>query len=166
MMHLKRIARPQASQPSPFRRRQPDRPLRSRSPARRKPPRNVIFILADDHRYDLGSWEPFRGCRPALDRMARRSPEMRSHHVASRRAASILTGLFTHTIPSWTIRRRSPTIWSFPQYLQQNGYRTAFFGKWHGQSGRHAPARIRLIEGIPRTGDLPTTRCSTSTASA
>ena len=44
----------------------------------------------------------------------------------------ILTGLFTHTHTVVDNQAPKPDdLVFFPQYLQQNGYRTAFFGKWH-----------------------------------
>ena len=66
-------------------------------------PRNVIFILSDDHRYDFMG---FTGAvpwlqTPALDRMAREGACLKNAFVttslSSPSRASILTGLFTHT---------------------------------------------------------------------
>lgn len=101
-------------------------------------PRNVIFILADDHRYDaLGflkgqSWLE----TPHLDSLANEGVHFKNAFVTtslcSPSRASILTGLYAHkhkiidnntAIPSGTT--------FFPQYLQQAGYATAFIGKWH-----------------------------------
>ena len=101
-------------------------------------PRNVIFILSDDHRYDFMG---FTGAvpwlqTPALDRMAREGACMKNAFVttslSSPSRASILTGLFTHTHTVVDNQAPKPDdLVFFPQYLQQNGYRTAFFGKWH-----------------------------------
>lgn len=52
--------------------------------------------------------------------------------LSSPSRASILTGLFTHTHTLVDNQAPKPDdLVFFPQYLQQNGYRTAFFGKWH-----------------------------------
>ena len=52
--------------------------------------------------------------------------------LSSPSRASILTGLFTHTHTVVDNQAPKPDdLVFFPQYLQQNGYRTAFFGKWH-----------------------------------
>ena len=101
-------------------------------------PRNVIFILSDDHRYDFMG---FTGVvpwlqTPALDRLAREGAHLRNAFVttslSSPSRASILTGLFTHTHTVVDNQAPQPDdLVFFPQYLQQNGYRTAFFGKWH-----------------------------------
>jgi N-acetylglucosamine-6-sulfatase len=102
-------------------------------------PRNVVFILSDDHRYDLMSFmktaPPFLKT-PNLDRMARQGAHVRNAFVTtalcSPSRASILTGQYAHRhgvvdntspIPSGTT--------FFPEYLQQAGYRTAYVGKWH-----------------------------------
>jgi N-acetylglucosamine-6-sulfatase len=101
-------------------------------------PRNIIFILTDDHRYDaLGflkgqSWLE----TPHLDSLARDGVYLKNAYVTtslcSPSRASILTGKYAHrhgivdnntAIPSGTT--------FFPQYLQKAGYATAFIGKWH-----------------------------------
>ncbi len=73
---------------------------------------------------------------PALDRMAREGACLKNAFVttslSSPSRASILTGLFTHTHTLVDNQAPKPDdLVFFPQYLQQNGYRTAFFGKWH-----------------------------------
>lgn len=138
MIHLKRIALPAGfaalaiSQATA----QPAAPV----PVARngEKPRNVIFILSDDHRYDFMG---FTGAvpwlqTPALDRMAREGACLKNAFVttslSSPSRASILTGLFTHTHTVVDNQAPKPDdLVFFPQYLQQNGYRTAFFGKWH-----------------------------------
>lgn len=111
------------------------------SPAQASPaaqPRNIIFILSDDHRYDFMGFldKPAFLETPNLDRMAREGAHLRNAFVStslcSPSRASILTGQYAHThgvvdnnvdIPQGTV--------FFPQYLQQAGYDTGFFGKWH-----------------------------------
>lgn len=101
--------------------------------------RNILFILADDHRYD------FLGVHPAapkwlqtpnLDRLAKEGALLANAFVStslcSPSRASILTGRYMHHHRIVDNQRAEPegTVF-FPQYLQKAGYTTAFFGKWH-----------------------------------
>jgi N-acetylglucosamine-6-sulfatase len=100
-------------------------------------PRNIIFILTDDHRYDALSLmnHPFLQT-PNLDGLAQGGVHLRNAFVTtslcSPSRASVLTGQYAH-------RHRvidnnypvPPGLVFFPQYLKQAGYRTAFVGKWH-----------------------------------
>ncbi|MBA4058321.1 MAG: acetylglucosamine-6-sulfatase, partial [Marivirga sp.] len=101
-------------------------------------PRNVIFILADDHRYDFMGFTgkvPWLKT-PNLDRLAKEGAYFRNTYVTtalcSPSRASILTGLFSHT--HTVVDNQAPVpedLVYFPQYLQKAGYVTSFFGKWH-----------------------------------
>jgi N-acetylglucosamine-6-sulfatase len=108
-------------------------------------PRNVVFILADDHRYDAIGFlgHPFLET-PQMDAMARNGVHLQNAFVTtslcSPSRASILTGLYAHRhrvvdnnnpVPAGTV--------FFPQYLQQAGYETAFVGKWHMGGERDDP---------------------------
>ncbi len=101
-------------------------------------PRNVIFILTDDHRFDfMGFTGKVPWLRtPNMDRLAREGAWFRNAFVTtslcSPSRASILTGLFSHT--HTVVDNSAPVpddLVFFPQYLQKAGYETAFFGKWH-----------------------------------
>lgn len=101
-------------------------------------PKNIIFILSDDHRYD---YMGFLGTvpwleTPAMDRLAREGAYFPNAFVTtslcSPSRASILTGQYSHTHK--VVDNSSPAdpdLIYFPQYLQQAGYQTSFFGKWH-----------------------------------
>lgn len=100
-------------------------------------PRNVVFILTDDHRYDAMGFldHPFIET-PHLDSIAKNGVHLKNAMVTtslcSPSRASILTGLYTHKHRVIDNNRLVPegTIF-FPQYLQKAGYETAFIGKWH-----------------------------------
>lgn len=99
---------------------------------------NVVFILSNDHRYDFMGFTgkvPFLKT-PAMDKMAEQGTHITNAFVTtslcSPSRASILTGQYSHR--HQVIDNQSPvadTSIFFPQYLQKNGYETAFFGKWH-----------------------------------
>jgi N-acetylglucosamine-6-sulfatase len=108
-------------------------------------PRNVIFILVDDLRFDAMGFmgHPFLETKN-LDRLARGGVHLKNAFVTtalcSPSRASILTGLYAHRhrvvdnnnpIPPGTV--------FFPQYLQAAGYETAFVGKWHMGGDRDDP---------------------------
>jgi N-acetylglucosamine-6-sulfatase len=101
-------------------------------------PRNVIFILTDDHRYDFMGFTgkvPWLKT-PNMDRLAKEGAYFRNAFVTtalcSPSRASILTGLFSHTHTVVDNHAPDPpNLIFFPQYLQQAGYQTGFFGKWH-----------------------------------
>lgn len=103
-----------------------------------KRPRNIVFILTDDHRYDaLGflKGQPFIQT-PALDAMARRGVHLKNAFVTtalcSPSRASILTGNYAHR--HRVVDNNNPVgqdLVFYPQYLQAAGYQTAMIGKWH-----------------------------------
>ena len=101
-------------------------------------PRNVIFILSDDHRYDFMGFTgkvPWLET-PNMDRLAHEGAYFPNTFVTtslcSPSRASILTGQFSHTHTVVDNNAPAPkNLVYFPQYLQQAGYQTGFFGKWH-----------------------------------
>lgn len=105
-------------------------------------PRNIVFILTDDHRYDAMSFMGHTFLQtPHLDSLASNGVHVKNAFVTtslcSPSRASILTGRYTHKHRVIDNNRLVPpgTIF-FPQYLQQVGYSTAFIGKWH-MGGEH-----------------------------
>ncbi|HEY1021363.1 MAG TPA: sulfatase [Flavisolibacter sp.] len=104
---------------------------------------NIIYILADDHRYDaMGFMNKIQGLQtPGMDRMAAEGAHIKNAFVStalcSPSRASILTGQYSHT--HTVVDNDAPlpkNLVFFPQYLQKAGYQTAFFGKWHmGNTG-------------------------------
>ena len=100
-------------------------------------PRNVVFILSDDHRYDAMSFMGHPLAKtPHMDAMAKNGAHLKNAFVTtslcSPSRASILTGLYTFRHRVIDNQRAVPdgTLF-FPQYLQKAGYKTGFVGKWH-----------------------------------
>lgn len=100
-------------------------------------PRNIIFILCDDHRYDAMGFmgHPYLET-PNMDRLAKEGAHFKNAFVTtslcSPSRASILTGLYVHqhgVADNYNPVR--PSLMFFPQFLQAAGYETAMVGKWH-----------------------------------
>jgi len=112
-------------------------------------PPNIVFIFADDWGWgDLASHGHPWLKTPHLDRLAREGTDFHQFNVlnpvCSPSRAAAMTGMFpsrfgihqhfaapaqnlARTMPDW-LDARAPTI---ARFLQQAGYRTAHFGKWH-----------------------------------
>ena len=108
---------------------------RPRVESRRRP--NIVFVLVDDMRWDeiRAAGHPFIDT-PNMDRLAREGARFLNAFattpLCSPSRASFLTGQYAHTngIIDNTARP-SHQLPVFPKDLQQAGYRTGFFGKWH-----------------------------------
>ncbi|HTU99270.1 MAG TPA: sulfatase [Luteitalea sp.] len=100
-------------------------------------PRNVVFILTDDHRHDaLGVAGHPLARTPNMDALAKGGARMRNAFVTtalcSPSRASILTGTYAHThgvVDNFT--PIPPTLPNLGQLLKGAGYQTALIGKWH-----------------------------------
>ena len=131
-------------------------------------PRNVVFILIDDLRYDgMGFLQP-EVKTPNIDKLARGGSyfpnTLVTSSLCSPSRATILTGLTTrnHRVVDNNNSSEEGLVF-FPSYLQKAGYQTAFFGKWHmGQASDGAAAGLRQVGELLRPGRvLPARRGST-----
>jgi len=113
---------------------------------------NIIVIVSDDHRHDaLGVTQKELGEKanypffrsPQLDRLAAGGIRFRNgfvtHSLCSPSRATTLSGLHTHE-HGITFNEQpfvSPDTW--PHLLAANGWKTAYFGKWHMGDQRERP---------------------------
>lgn len=98
---------------------------------------NVVFILADDQRWDaMGcAGHPFLKT-PNLDRLAAEGARFANAFcttsLCSPSRASMLSGLYAHAHGVTNNFTDYPNdLPSFPRHLQAAGYATAYIGKWH-----------------------------------
>jgi N-acetylgalactosamine-6-sulfatase len=118
---------------------------------------NILFILADDWGYgDLGCYGNEEIQTPCLDRLAEQGTRYTRFYVASCVCSPSRCSFITGQYPGrWQIhahfarydfnRTRHMPNWldidapSLPRLMQENGYRTAHYGKWHlgGGGGIH-----------------------------
>lgn len=108
---------------------------------------NILFIMADDHAaHAISAYGSRINRTPHLDRIA--AGGMRfdncfcTNSICSPSRAVILTGTHSHingvTVLDTPFDNRQLT---FPRLLQEAGYQTAIFGKWHlGEGAAHCPA--------------------------
>ncbi|TWT30065.1 sulfatase family protein [Blastopirellula retiformator] len=98
---------------------------------------NVLFILTDDQRYDALSCMGHPHLKtPHVDRLANEGLLFKNHFcttsLCSPSRASILSGLYAHAHGVVNNFTDYPSDFvSFPMRLQQEGYETAYLGKWH-----------------------------------
>lgn len=116
---------------------------------------NIILIITDDQGYgDLACHGNPSVKTPNLDALAAESVRLTNFHVSPTCAptrCALMTGRHefhsgvTHTIAER--ERMALTATTFPQLLQQAGYATGIFGKWHlGDEPAYQPDRRGFSE--------------------
>jgi arylsulfatase A-like enzyme len=120
-------------------------------------PMNIVYIMTDDHTAQMMSCYDKRYANtPNLDRIARDGVRFTNSFVANSLSgpsrACMLTGKHSHAngFTDNTTCVFDASQQTFPKLLQQAGYQTAIFGKWHLES---LPQGFDTWEIVPGQGD-------------
>ena len=97
---------------------------------------NIVFIFADDLGFaDLGSYGHPYAQTPALDKLAEQGTRFTQMYVTGVTCCPSRTGLMTGIHPARYPRYMADFGFgdrtTITELLNQNGYRTGHFGKWH-----------------------------------
>ena len=120
---------------------------------------NIIFIMSDDHAAHAMSCYGSRiNKTPHLDRLA--DGGMRfdncfcTNSICTPSRAAILTGTYNHVNGVTTLATPMDNgSQTFPKLLQESGYQTALYGKWHlGQGPKHCPTGFDDWAVLPGQG--------------
>ena len=120
---------------------------------------NILFIMSDDHASHAMSCYGSRiNSTPNLDRIA--SGGMRfdncfcTNSICTPSRATILTGTYNHINGATTLATpMDNSLLTFPKLLQEEGYQTAIFGKWHlGTGAKNCPTGFDDWAVLPGQG--------------
>lgn len=125
--------------------------------AKEDKPLNIVYIMTDDHTAQMMSCYDSRyAYTPNLDRIASNGVRFTNSFVANSLSgpsrACMLTGKHSHKngFTDNTTCVFDASQQTYPKLLQQAGYQTAIFGKWHLES---LPQGFDKWEIVPGQGD-------------
>lgn len=124
---------------------------------------NIVLIFADDLGYgDVGCFGATDIATPNIDRLAKEGRRFTNFYVAqavcTASRAALMTGCYPNRVSlSGALNHTStngihPAEFLLPEILQQRGYATAIFGKWHLGT---APEFHPLNHGFDRFFGIP-----------
>ena len=120
---------------------------------------NILFIMSDDHAAHAMSCYGSRiNKTPNLDRIAEGGMRFDNcfctNSICTPSRASILTGTYNHVNGVTTLSTHMDNrLQTYPKLLQQAGYQTAIFGKWHlGTGPDHCPTGFDNWAVVPGQG--------------
>ena len=129
---------------------------------------NIVLILTDDQGYaDLGVFGATDFDTPHLDQMAKEGALLTQYYapqaVCSASRAGILTGCYPNRIGIHNAfmpdakKGLNPSELTMAEMLQEQGYATAIYGKWHlGDAPEFLPNQHGFDDyfGIPYSNDM------------
>ncbi|MBU0478348.1 sulfatase [bacterium] len=120
---------------------------------------NILFIMSDDHASHAMSCYGSRiNKTPNLDRIAKGGMRFNNcfctNSICTPSRATILTGTYNHVNEVTTLSTPMDNrLKTFPKLLQESGYQTAIFGKWHlGTGMEHCPTGFDDWAVLPGQG--------------
>ncbi len=120
---------------------------------------NIVFIMSDDHAaHAMSCYGSVINRTPHLDRIANEGLRLDNcfctNSICTPSRAAILAGTYNHVNGVTTLATHMDNaLDTYPKRLQQAGYQTAIYGKWHlGTGPQHCPTGFDDWAVLPGQG--------------